>query len=84
MTRRGEHDRRRVADIAGYLLIGINGEAPSSTGRASIQLHLCRFVGQHGKGSRDRQGPAGGQALANLAKSVPVTWYFVGSHSGGF
>jgi predicted esterase len=73
-----------------YLLIGINGETPSSTGDdPQFNYSYVNFVGRStykGFPGTDRESPAlVAEALADLRKAYPVARYFVGGHSqGGF
>jgi predicted esterase len=87
-----------VATIAGawpeiakrYLVIGLNGERPSSTGDdPRFNYTYVNFVGRStykGFPGTDRESPAlMAEALDELRDAYPVTRYFVGGHSqGGF
>lgn len=78
-------------DIAkDYLLIGINGEKPSSTGdEPQFNYTYINFVGRStykGFPGTDRESPAlVAEALDDLREAYRVARYFVGGHSqGGF
>jgi predicted esterase len=76
-----------------YLLIGINGERPSSLGdgktEAAFNYTYVSYVGRStfkGFPGTDRESPAlVAEALDDLRETYPVARYFVGGHSqGGF
>ena len=78
-------------DIANdYLLIGINGERPSSLGDdPQFNYTYVNFVGRStykGFPGTDRESPAlVAEALDEIREAYPVARYFVGGHSqGGF
>ncbi len=73
-----------------YLLIGINGERPSSIGKSPrFNFSYVSYVGRStfkGYPGTDRESPAlVAEALDELREVYPVAQYFVGGHSqGGF
>jgi predicted esterase len=73
-----------------YLLIGLNGERPSSTGDdPQFNYTYVNYVGRStykGFPGTDRESPAlVAEALEDLREAYPVARYFVGGHSqGGF
>jgi predicted esterase len=78
-------------DIArDYLLIGINGECPSSIGdEPAFNYTYVDYVGRStfkGFPGTDRESPAlVAEALDDLRETYPIFRYFVGGHSqGGF
>ena len=78
-------------DIArDYLLIGINGERPSSIGDdPAFNYTYVDYVGRStfkGFPGTDRESPAlVAEALDDLRETYPIARYFVGGHSqGGF
>ncbi|WP_422928893.1 hypothetical protein [Singulisphaera sp. PoT] len=82
----------RWPDIArDYLIIGINGETPSSIEPDKLVFNYTyvNFVGRStfkGFPGTDRESPALVlEALADLRRAYPIDRYFVGGHSqGGF
>jgi predicted esterase len=73
-----------------YLLIGINGEAPSSIQEnPAFNFTYVNYMGRStykGYPGTDRESPAlVAEALDELREAYPVTKYFIGGHSqGGF
>jgi predicted esterase len=73
-----------------YLLIGINGERPSSFGdEPAFNYFYVNYVGRSkykGFPGTDRDSPAlVAESLDDLREAYPISHYFVGGHSqGGF
>ncbi len=88
--------RAYVATIAGawpdiardYILLGINGETPSSLGdEPQFNYTYVNYVGRStykGFPGTDRESPAlVSEAMAQLKGVYPISRYFVGGHSQG-
>ena len=86
-----QYTREVWPDIArDYILLGINGETPSSLGtEPQFNYTYVNYMGHStykGFPGTDRESPAlVSEAMAELKGVYPISHYFVGGHSqGGF